>query len=121
MKQMKIGNALHSLAAIGAIGALASLRGANQSGKTELMKEALDQLSAQSIMTAAEAFQNLSASMLLEPDFRAEKSRKYNRFKMERGVAALHRDIKRQETYLKRRNKAGRNTPAVFGFPMPQA
>ena len=117
MKQMKIGNAL---AAIGALGALASLRGADQSGKTELMKEALDQLSAQSIMTA-EAFQNLSASMLLEPDFRAEKSRKYNRFKMERGVAALHRDIKRQETYLKRRNKAGRNTPAVFGFPMPQA
>lgn len=117
MKQMKIAAALASL---GAIGATASLRNANQSGKIEPMKDALDQLSAQSILNA-DAFQKLAAAVALKPDFRAEKSRKYNRFKMERGVAALHRDIKRQEAYLERRNKAGRPTPAVFGFPMPQA
>lgn len=112
MKQTKLSGALASL---GAIGAIASL----QSGKTEMMKDSFDGLSAQSVLTA-DAFQNIAAAMTLKPDFRAEKSRKFNRFKMERGVASLHRDIKRQAAYLKRRNKAGRNTPPVFGFPVPQ-
>jgi hypothetical protein len=117
MKQMKISGAL---AALGAAGAIASLQKAHQSGKTEIMKDAFDGLSAQSMMTA-DAFQNLAAAMTLKPDFRAERSGKFNRFKMERGVASLHRDIKCQAAYLKRRNKAGRPTPAVFGFPVARA
>lgn len=106
---------------LGSLGAAVAIAGM-QSVKTSAQElaKAAEGLSAQTHVTA-EAFQRLAASIALKPDFRAEKSRKYNRFKMERGVAAIHRDLKRQDDYLRRRKKAGRNTPAVFGFPAPQA
>lgn len=110
MKQSKI------LGSLGALAAISGMARATEAGR-ELHKAA-EGVSAQTRMTA-EAFQHLAASMMLKPDFRAQRSAKYKGFKMERGVAALHRDIKRQEKYLKRRNKLGRNTPAVFGFPVP--
>ena len=67
---------------LGSLGAAVAIAGM-QSGKTSAQElaKAAEGLSAQTHMTA-EAFQRLAAtSLLLKPDFRAEKSRKYNRFK----------------------------------------